>query len=157
MGNAVGCAAALHMLEKGIRLGLGTDAYTQDMFESLKVANLIHKHHQCNPSIGFMESLQMLFANNAAICSRFFKQPLGVIAAGAYADVILVDYTPHTPLSADTVAGHIVFGMAGRSVDSVMINGRFVMRDREMRTVDEQAVLAKSREQSADFWKRVKN
>ncbi len=156
MGNAVGCAAALHMLEKGVLLGLGTDAYTQDMFESLKVANIIHKHHQCNPSIGFMESLRMLFANNTAICSRFFKRPLGIIAAGACADVILVDYAPHTPLTADTIAGHIVFGMSGRAVDSVMINGRFVMRNRAMTTVDEEAVLAKSREQSADFWKRVK-
>ncbi len=156
MGNAVGCAPALHMLEKGILLGLGTDAYTQDMFESLKVANLIHKDRQCNPSIGFMESLQMLFANNTAICSRFFERPLGIIAAGACADVILVDYTPHTPLNADTTAGHIVFGMSGRAVDSVMINGRFVMRNRRILTVNEEAVLAKSREQSADFWKRVK-
>ncbi len=155
MGNAVGCAAALHMMERGVLLGLGTDAYTQDMFESLKVANIIHKHHQCNPSIGFMESMQMLFANNTAIAARFFERPLGIIAEGAYADVILVDYTPHTPLNANTVAGHIVFGMMGRAVDSVMINGRFVMRDRVMQTVDEQAVLAKSREQSADFWKRA--
>ena len=156
MGNAVGCAAALHMLEKGILLGLGTDAYTQDMFESLKVANLIHKHHQCNSNIGFMESLQMLFANNTAICARFFERPLGVIAAGAYADVILVDYTPHTPLDAGSIGGHIIFGMMGRAVDTVMINGRFVMRDRVMQTVDEQAVLAKAREQSASFWNRVK-
>ncbi len=156
MGNAVGCAAALHMLEKGILLGLGTDAYTQDMFESLKVANLIHKHHQCNPSIGFMESLGMLFANNTAICGRFFPRPLGVIAAGACADIILADYTPHTPLEAGTAAGHIMFGLAGRAVDSVMIDGRFVMRGRAILTVDEQAVLARSREQSADFWKRVR-
>ncbi len=155
MGNAVGCSAALHMLEKGILLGLGTDAYTQDMFESLKVANLIHKHQLCNPSVGFMESMDMLFKNNAAICGRFFQKPLGVIQQGAYADLIVVDYTPHTPLSENTVAGHIMFGMMGRSVDSTMINGRFVMREREMQTVDEEAVLAKTREQSADFWKRV--
>ena len=155
MGNAVGCAAALHMMEKGIPLGLGTDAYTQDMLESLKVANLVHRHHQCNPSIGFMESMAMLFTNNAAICSRFFKRPLGIIASGAYADIILVDYTPHTPLNANTIAGHVMFGMSGRAVDSVMINGRFVMRERAMQLVDEQEILAKSREQSSDFWKRV--
>lgn len=155
MGNAVGCSAALQMLDKGILLGLGTDAYTQDMFESLKVANIIHKHHLCNPSVGFMESMDMLFKNNAAICGRFFKKPLGTIAKGAYADVIVVDYIPHTPLNANTIAGHIMFGMMGRNVDSTMINGKFVMRDRVMQTVDEQAVLAKAREQSADFWKRV--
>ncbi len=155
MGNAVGCSAALHMLEKGILLGLGTDAYTQDMFESLKVANLIHKHQLCNPGVGFMESMDMLFKNNAAICGRFFQKPLGVIQKGAYADLIVVNYTPHTPLNENTIAGHVMFGMMGRSVDSTMIGGKFVMRRREMQTVDEEAVLAKARTQSADFWKRV--
>lgn len=155
MGNAVGCTPALQMMQRGVLLGLGTDAYTQDMFESLKVANLIHKHHQCNPSIGFMESFDMLFKNNAAICSRFFDRPLGIIEKGAYADIVIADYTPHTPLHAGNIAGHIIFGMMGRCVDSTMINGRFVMKDRVMQTVDEQAVLAKAREQAADFWKRA--
>ncbi|MDL2294332.1 putative aminohydrolase SsnA [Ruminococcaceae bacterium OttesenSCG-928-D13] len=155
MGNAVGVTPALQMLEKGIPVGLGTDAYTQDMFESLKVANLIHKHHACNPSVGFMESIDMLFKNNAAICGRFFKKPLGVVQEGAYADLIVVDYLPHTLLNENTIAGHVMFGMMGRGVDSTMINGKFVMKDRKMQTVDEAAVLAKAREQSADFWKRV--
>ena len=155
MGNAVGCTPALQMLEKGILLGLGTDAYTQDMFESLKVANIIHKHHQCNPSIGFMESFDMLFKNNAAICARYFEKPLGILQKGAYADIVVLDYIPHTPLNANNIAGHTMFGMMGRCVDSTMVNGRFVMKDRVMQTVDEQAVLAKAREQSADFWKRV--
>lgn len=155
MGNAVGCTPALQMLEKGLLLGLGSDAYTQDMFESLKVANIIHKHHLCNPSVGFMESIDMLFKNNTAICSRFFKKPLGVIQNGAYADLIVLDYTPHTPLNENTIAGHVMFGLMGRSVDSTMVNGKWAMKERQMQTVDEQAVLAKAREQSADFWKRV--
>lgn len=155
MGNAVGTTPAMQLMQTGVLLGLGTDAYTQDMFESLKVANIIHKHHLCNPSIGFMESMQMLFGGNAAICARFFQKPLGVINKGAYADIIVVDYTPHTPLNENTIAGHIMFGMMGRCVDSTMINGRFVMKERVMQTVDEPAVLAKAREQSASFWKRV--
>ncbi len=155
MGNAVGCSAALTMMEKGILLGLGTDAYTQDMFESLKVANIIHKHNLCNPNVGFMEAMQMLFTNNAKICGRFFDVPLGVLAEGAAADVIVVDYTPHTPLSAANTAGHIMFGMMGRSVDCTMVAGKFLMKDRVMQTVDEQAILAKSREQAADFSKRL--
>ncbi len=155
MGNAVGCSAALEMIRRGIVLGLGTDAYTQDMFESLKVANIIHKHQLCDSNVGFMEAMQMLFQNNAAICARFFNVPMGVLKEGAAADVIVVDYTPHTPLSGANTAGHIMFGMMGRCVDSTMINGKFVMKDRVMQTVDEQAVLAKSREQAKDFWKRV--
>jgi cytosine/adenosine deaminase-related metal-dependent hydrolase len=155
MGNAVGTTPAMQMMQKGVLLGLGTDAYTQDMFESLKAANIIHKHNLCNPGIGFMESMQMLFQNNAAIAGRFFQKPLGTIAPGAYADIIIVDYVPHTPLNANTIAGHVMFGLMGRSVDSTMINGKFVMKDRVMQTLDEEAILANAREQSADFWQRV--
>ena len=156
MGNAVGCAAALTMVEKGVLVGLGTDAYTQDMFESLKAANIIHKHHLHNPSVGFMESLKMLFINNSAICSRFFTRPLGILAAGAAADIIVADYDTHTPLDQDTLAGHIMFGLSGRAVDSVIINGRFVIKERQIQTVDEQAILAQAREQAADLWRRIR-
>lgn len=155
MGNAVGCANILELLRRGVLLGMGTDAYTQDMFESLKVANIIHKHNLSNPSVAFMESYDMLFHNNRQLASRYFKKPLGILKEGAYADVILVDYTPHTPLNANTVRGHIIFGLMGRCVDSVMTGGKFVMRDRTVVSVDEQAILAKAREQSADFWTRV--
>lgn len=155
MGNAVGTTPAMMMMDKGLLLGLGTDAYTQDMFESLKVANLTHKNFLCNPSVGFMESIQMLFQNNPAICARYFEKPMGVIEKGAYADIIVVDYIPHTPLNENTLAGHIMFGLMGRAVDSTIINGKYVMKDRVMQTVDEEAVLAKSCEQSSDFWTRV--
>lgn len=155
MGNAVGCANILGMMRRGVLLGMGTDAYTQDMFESLKVANIIHKHNLADPSVGFMETYDMLFQNNRKIAARYFKKPLGILQPGAYADIILVDYIPHTPLCENTIRGHVMFGMMGRSVDSVMVNGKFLMRDRVVESVDEQAILAKSREQSADFWTRV--
>ncbi|TKM48269.1 chlorohydrolase, partial [Enterococcus faecalis] len=46
MGNAVGCPPAMRMFnEYGILMGLGTDGYTNDVTESYKVGNVIHKHH----------------------------------------------------------------------------------------------------------------
>ncbi|MDL2254027.1 putative aminohydrolase SsnA [Ruminococcaceae bacterium OttesenSCG-928-I18] len=155
MGNAVGCTPALEMLEHSVLLGLGTDAYTQDMFESLKVANLIHRHEKSDPSVGFMECIEMLFYNNARICERFFDTPLGILRPGAAADVIVLGYTPHTPLQAATLAGHVMFGLSGRCVDTSFIAGKYVMKDRVMQTLDEEDILAKARTQCADFWKRV--
>lgn len=155
MGNAVGCANILELIRRGVLLGMGTDAYTQDMLESLKVANIIHKHNLADPSAGFMETCDMLFQNNRQLAGRYFKKPLGILKSGAYADIILVDYIPHTPLNENTICGHIMFGMMGRSVDSVMVSGRFIMKDRVITSVDEQAILAKARSQSADFWTRV--
>ena len=155
MGNAVGCGPVLRILDKGVTLGLGTDGYTSDMFESLKVANIIHKHHLGDPSVAWGESHQMLFDNNRKIAERFFDGPIGVIARGAKADIAVVDYDPLTPMDETNVNGHILFGMMGRSVDSTMINGRFVYKNRELLVADEKKIFAESREQAADFWKRV--
>lgn len=155
MGNAVGTSPILKMIEKGVLVGMGTDAYTQDMFESLKVAKILQNHSLGDPSVMFMEAYNMLFRNNRKIAARYFEKPLGILQKDAYADVIVVDYTPHTPLTKDNIAGHTLFGMMGASVVSTMINGQFVMKDRQMITVDEQDILAKCREQAADYWKRV--
>jgi putative selenium metabolism protein SsnA len=155
MGNAVGCSAVLHMMEKGLLMGLGTDGYTTDMLESFKVANILHKHNMGDPSVAWGETAQMLLRNNAAICARHFEKPLGVIDNGALADIIVVDYDAPTPITADNTASHILFGMMGRSVISTMINGQFVMKDRVIQTVNEREVMQKTREVAEDFWKRV--
>jgi putative selenium metabolism protein SsnA len=155
MGNAVGYSAAINMLQKGITVGLGTDGYTTDMLESLKVANILHKHVLRDPNAAWAESPQMLFANNAAICGRFFDSPLGVIQKGALADIIVVDYDAPTPLTASNFNSHILFGMTGRNVVSTMIDGRFVMKDRELLTADTDRIYAESRDVARKFWERV--
>jgi len=155
MGNAVGCGPVLRTMERGVMVGLGTDGYTSDMFESLKVANILHKHHLCDPSVAWGEPHQMLFDNNRQITERFFDGTMGIIAKGAKADITVVDYDPLTPMDETNVNGHILFGMMGRCVDSTMINGQFVYKNRELLVADEKRIFAKSREQAADFWKRV--
>ncbi|MDY2987463.1 MAG: putative aminohydrolase SsnA, partial [Peptoniphilus sp.] len=92
MNNAVGCPPVKYMLDKGIVVGLGTDAYTNDMFESMKVANILQAHHLCDPTVGFMETINMQFKNNPIILSKYFNRPLGVIEKGAYADLITLKY-----------------------------------------------------------------
>ncbi|MCL2837251.1 MAG: putative aminohydrolase SsnA, partial [Defluviitaleaceae bacterium] len=63
MGNAVGIPPCMEMMKRGILLGLGTDGYTNDMFESEKVANVIHKHVLCDPNAAWGEVPKMLFEN----------------------------------------------------------------------------------------------
>lgn len=155
MGNAVGCSPVVHLLNKGITVGLGTDGYTSDMFESLKVANIIHKHQLRDPRVGWSEAPTMLFENNRKIANKHYKKDLGVLKEGAYADVIVVDYIPHTPLNENTENGHIIFGMTGRSVDTTIINGKVLMKDRILLNIDEESILAKSREMSNKLWDRI--
>ena len=152
MGNAVGCAPVLEMCRKGILVGLGTDAYTHDMLESLKVVLPMQRHNLCRPNVGWGEAMGMLFRNNPAICARYFKKPLGVLRPGAAADVIVMDYKPFTPFSADNIDGHMLFGMMGRSCRTTVINGRVVYRDREFVDLDEAQINAFCLEQSKKLW-----
>lgn len=155
MGNAVGRTPIFKLLDKGITLGLGTDGYTSDMSESLKVAKVLHSHDLVNSNIGWGEAPGMLFDGNKAIADRFFDKPLGTIAKDAYADIIVVDYDSLTPMNENNINAHMLFGLQGRSVVSTMINGEFVMLNREIQNVNEKEIMKKSREVSARFWERM--
>ncbi len=155
MGNAIGCPPTLRMMREGVLVGLGTDGYTNDMLESLKVAKLLHQHHLPDATVAWAEAPQMLFENNAKIASRAFGRPLGVLKPGAAADVIALDYTPLTPMTAENYAGHVLFGMSGKSVIHTVINGELKMKDRVLTEVDKQAVLAHCRDTAGELWSRI--
>lgn len=157
MGNAVGCAPILQMIKKGILVGMGTDAYTFDMLESLKVALIIQRHNACMPNVAWGEVTDMLFKNNREICARYFPDALGVLKEGAAADVIVMDYKPFTPFSADNIDGHMIFGMTGRQCETTMCNGRLLMKDRELVGIDEEAVNARTLETARKVWGALNN
>jgi putative selenium metabolism protein SsnA len=154
MGNAVGCAPVIDMLRQGVHVGLGTDGYTCDMLESLKVANLLHKHQLSDPNAAWAEAPAMLFKENRLLCGEYFSRPLGGLVAGAFADLVVVDYDPPTPVCSENLDGHILFGMSGPLVDTTVIHGRVVMQGRELVGVDEGEILARSRELAEKVWQR---
>ena len=154
MANAVGSAPVLEMIGRGVRVGLGTDGYTTDMFESLKVANALQKHRTGQPGAGWTEIPAMLFAANSAIASESFGRTVGKLIPGAHADLIIVDYDPPTPLHASNIAGHILFGISGRAVVTTIIGGRVVMEDRKLLDLDEHEVMAKARVSAEKLWQR---
>lgn len=153
MGNAVGRTPLVQLLERNILTGIGTDAYTTDMFISAGAAKTLLSHALADPTKGFAEALTLLMQNNPAIASRFFGKPIGVLKPGAAADLIALEYTPFTPLDGQTFGGHLLFGLAGRMCKDSMVAGRFVMREGRILGVDEQAVAARSRERAQEVWK----
>lgn len=155
MGNAVGCGPVIQLFDAGILLGLGTDGYTNDMLESYKVGNIIHKHNLCDPTVAWGEIPAMLFENNPLIAARFFEKPLGILQKGAYADVIITDYDPLTPMDGGNANGHILFGMNGRSVTTTICNGKVLMQDRVLQNIDEAALMAKCRESAQSLWTSI--
>ncbi len=152
MGNAVGCAPVLQMMQKGITVGMGTDAYTHDMLESLKVFLIIQRHNAALPNVAWGEGVKMLFDNNGRIAEKYFGRPVGIIKKGAVADVIIMDYKPFTPFSNENIDGHMIFGMMGRHCRTTIINGRVLYKDREFVDIDEEKINAFILEQSRELW-----
>jgi putative selenium metabolism protein SsnA len=148
MGNACGCPPTMEIYKRGILTGLGTDGYTNDMFESYKVANILHKHSLCDANAAWGEVPAMLFEGNAKIANRYFDTPLGVLKEGAAADIVVADYNPLTPLTADNINSHMLFGLNGSKVVTTMINGKVLMKNRELIYIDEAKAMADCREQA---------
>lgn len=155
MGNAVGCSPVLNLYKRGILIGLGTDAYTHDMIESMKAALAIQRHNAQKPNVGWCEATDMLFKNNALIGARYFDEPLGVLKAGTAADIIVMDYKPYTPFSDENIDGHILFGMNGRQCITTVANGRVLMKNRELTGIDEEEINAKILETAKILWKNI--
>jgi hypothetical protein len=65
-----------------------------------------------------------------------------------------VDYHPHTPLTADNLPWQILFGFQEGMVTTTMVDGKILMRDRELLTLDEEALTTQARELAPEVWKR---
>ncbi len=155
MNNAVGVADVPAMLRGGVRVGLGNDGFSNNMFMEMKTAYLLHKVHHNDPRVmGADQVLEMAVTNNARLANLFFPKPIGRLSPGAYADVILLDYHPPTPLTAGNLPWHVIFGVDGSHVTHTICGGRLLMKDRELLTLDEEAIAARAREVARDVWKR---
>lgn len=155
MGNAVGVAPILEMVAKGMTVGLGTDGYTTDIFESFKLVNVLHKIAKRDPRVSWSEPVQLAFKNNAKIAERQFGLPIGVLKKGAAADLITVAYTAPTPVTTGNLFGHIHFGFGAAGVKDVVINGKVRMEQGNLVDIDEERYAAKSVELATALWKRI--
>ena len=155
LNNAVGIADVVGLVRRGVPVGLGTDAMTVGMLEELRVGLWAQHLRQENPSCGFPELTGALFVQNPRIASALWGIPIGTLAEGAAADVILVDYLPPTPLDDTTVLGHLVFGLSQAVVDTTICGGRVLMHGRRLEIdVDEEALAAESRRLATALWER---
>jgi putative selenium metabolism protein SsnA len=156
MNNAVGVAPVEMMLRGGIPVAMGNDGFSNNMWAEWKAAYLVHKlwHGDPRRANGY-DIVKMAVTNNAALSRVFWPQAaLGEISPGAYADLILVNYHPFTALTAGNLPWHILFGFEASAVTSTMVGGKWLMRARELLTLDEAAIAARARELSAQTWER---
>jgi putative selenium metabolism protein SsnA len=162
MNNAVGRAPVEEMLAAGVNVGLGNDGFSMNMMQEMKAAYLMHKLAAADPRVmpGDLV-LQMEFARNARIVESVFSPfaadfpRVGELSVGAAADLVLLDYYPPTPLSRENFPWHLLFGIDAQHVNSTMVGGRWLMRDRQVLEMDEERIHARARELAGELWKRI--
>src|ERR1041384_8023413 len=93
-------------------------------------------------------------ANNQRLASEIFGARFGVFDAGSPADLLILNYQAPTPLTSENLAWHLAFAMNSSSVESVMVNGRFVVRDRQA-VFDDQYLADQARVATAKLWKKL--
>ena len=154
MNNAVGYNGLLHSHKNVV---LGTDGMSADMLEEFRFA--CFRHRESSGPWWPGDFLACLDRGNRLL-ERYFRpedgypKAFGRVEEGAAADLVLWDYEPPTPLEGANLAGHLAFGLSARSVQSVMVDGRFVVEDKKAK-FDAGLIAAKAREEAARLWKRM--
>lgn len=158
MNNAVGAMRLDDFMANGLRdhLCLGNDGFSNAMWEEWKAAYLLQKVVHRDPRLANGADIaQMAAVNNARLAHAFFpERPIGQLIVGAAADMILVDYHPFTPLTEGNLPWHILFGFEPSMVTTTIVNGRILMRDRRLLTLDEASIAAEARALVPSVWAR---
>ncbi|MBW6514588.1 MAG: putative aminohydrolase SsnA [Candidatus Syntrophosphaera sp.] len=155
LNNAVGIADVCKMAELGNTVGLGTDAMTVNMLEELRVGLWAQHLKQNDPSAGFLELANTLLQNNPRIAQKYWGPGHGILADGSPADLIFVDYQPHTPLNAETWIGHVIYGISQANVNTTICAGETLMWNGQLTLdLDEGEVKKRSRSLAKALWDR---
>lgn len=156
---ASGFAPVAKMLETGLNVGIGTDGPASnndlDMFEEVRLAAFVAKAVTNDPT-SLPASQALLMGTRLGAQALHIGHLTGSLTPGRRADLILVDLSPvhNSPSfrrSADNAYAQIVYAGKATDVSDVMINGRWVMRDRQLLTLNEQELLA----HAADYAKKI--
>ena len=155
MNNAVGVTKLFELLKRNILVGLGTDGMSSDMLSQMRSAYLLHRLANNDPRVAFLEAPKLLLQNNPDIVERQFDIRLGELAEGRPADLAILDYQPPTVLSESNFLGHLIFGLVDATVDTTVCRGKVLMRGKQILSMDEERIAARSRELAPQMWKRL--
>jgi putative selenium metabolism protein SsnA len=150
MNNAVGRAPVEAL---GPNVALGTDGIGADMFAESQAA--YWREREGNVFASPQATLRRLSTGAVFVGDRFGQPALGRVEAGAPADLVVLDYQPPTPLEAEGLAGHRMFGLSSRHVRDVVVGGEVVVRNRRLTKVDQDELAAKAAAEASRLWERL--
>lgn len=148
MNNSVGYAPVEHFRSAM----LGTDGIGQDLFAEASAAWFIARHEQADLS---PDDIVAMLAGSARCASQALDTTLGKLEVDAMADIVLTDYRPATPMTAQNLPAHLIFDMTSNHVRDVIVQGEWALRDRRVIPVDEPALRDTARGVAEALWSRM--
>lgn len=153
MAIGAGFAPVAELMNEGATVCLGNDGGLLDMFEIMRIASLVHKGVKRDPSVVTAnQALEMATINGAK--SLGLQKDIGSLEVGKKADLIVLSPKFSVPINPENVVPYIVNYAVGNDVDMVMVNGNIVVDKKELKTVDEQAVVDETRKAAEALWQR---
>ena len=149
MKLASGVAPIPELLKAGVKVGLGTDGVASnndlDLFDEMNTAAILHKLNSADPTVLDAQSVvEMATMGGARVIGM--EKEIGSLEPGKKADLILLDMLqPHAhPIY--NIYSLLVYSMKAADVESVMVDGKFIMRDRKLLNLDEKSIYGKIEE-----------
>lgn len=146
-----GIAPVTKMLKAGLRPSLGTDSSASnnnvDLLEEIQLAALIHKGINQDP-LAVPAKTALLMGTIYGAEALFLEHITGTLTKGKKADFITIDLTGAHMQPAHDIVSHIVYASSRNDIVDVFVDGKALMRDRELTTIDEEKV---SREANLSF------
>src|ERR1044071_4364074 len=153
-----GIAPIVEMIRQRVNIGLGTDGaasnHSQDLFDTMKAASLLQKvHHQDAGVIDPFSVLRMATAGGAKALG--LESVCGTVEIGKRADLILVNIDTVHNQPVNDIFSQLVHCAKASDVQTVMVDGEILMRDRQLQRLDEKQILADARVAHRDLMERV--
>jgi 5-methylthioadenosine/S-adenosylhomocysteine deaminase len=158
MKLASGVAPVPDLLARGVPVGLGTDGCASnnnlDLFQEMDFAAKLHKVHRLDPTVMPAQTvLEMATLGGARVLGM--EEEIGSLEVGKKADIIILDLDrPHLQ-PVYNIVSHLVYSATGADVRDVIIDGKLVMENRNLLTLDEKKILHKMEEIKTSILQRV--
>ncbi|HDN2511490.1 MULTISPECIES: amidohydrolase [Providencia] len=153
--SAKGVAPVTTMLEKGIRVGLGTDGpMSSNTLTTLNELNLVGKIHKLeNKDRAAMPPLTVVeLATKGSAKVLHMEDKLGSLEAGKLADIIVIDTKSPNMVPMYSPYAALVYGANGANVRHTIVDGKVLMQDRQLLTADEKVII----QEAQDFANKVR-
>jgi cytosine/adenosine deaminase-related metal-dependent hydrolase len=129
------------------------------MWEEWKTAYFVHKLWQRDPrQMPATNIVQMAVYNNSELVKAVLPgTQIGMLKPGAEADLIFVDYHPFTPVTADNLPWHIIFGFLESMISTTIVGGKVLMENHQLTTLDEKEIADQALRLAPNVWHRFQN